>query len=299
MTNEWAEFLDYTGAATYAAATKSDTFYLGRFTFDTLLDFEGMARVLTIPARGVLFHRHNGELLIGDPRESLEDARRSLCAWCSLPQDRKTAVQEAWRLQTDFSSLHEKFSALVEENGAGWFYRHVHAVANFALGNPQRVRKNAVDKAQKLKSGFDVAWQRKLVQYQIPIFSPQTKGAWTLRFDDVLADALELGALRREAITLPSVHTEKLTAMLDGAVPVEMVETLMPITLPIASMTATGWCCRWPILMPTLAIAALAESICLKSRRKSSNALTRALGSAATGCYRSIYRQKTNGGKFP
>lgn len=106
----------------------------------------------------------------------------------------------------------------MDEHGAGWFYRHVHAVADFALGNPQRVRKNAVDKAQAIRTKFDAQWRKKLMQYQIPIFSPQTKGAWTLSFDDVLADALELGPLRRMAVTLPTALTEKLTATLDGAV---------------------------------------------------------------------------------
>ena len=56
MLNEWQEFLDYTGSVTYTASRKNDTTYLGRFTFDTLLDFEGLARVLTILARGYLFH---------------------------------------------------------------------------------------------------------------------------------------------------------------------------------------------------------------------------------------------------
>lgn len=250
MTNEWAEFLAYTGTVTYAAVKKSDTGYLGRFTFDTLLNFEGMARVLTILARGYLFHRHNGERLTGDPRGRLDYARRALCAWCSLPENRKTAVQEDWRLQSNFSFLHEEFPALVDEYGGGWFYRHVHAVADFALGNPQSVHKNAVDKAQKLQSGFDAAWRRKLVQYQIPIFSPQTKGAWTLRFDDVLADALELGGLRREAVALPTVLREKLAVALDGAVPVKVVETLIAyylanqledsdwVVLPVANFDA-------------------------------------------------------------
>ena len=52
MLNEWQEFLDYTGSVTYAASGKNDTTYLGRFTFDILLDFEGLARVPTILARG-------------------------------------------------------------------------------------------------------------------------------------------------------------------------------------------------------------------------------------------------------
>ena len=52
------------------------------------------------------------------------------------------------------------------------------------------------------------------MQYQIPIFAPQTKGAWTLRFDDVLADALELGPLRKEGQELPPELTEKVKAAL-------------------------------------------------------------------------------------
>ena len=56
MLNEWQEFLDYTGTVDYKVEKKSDTSYLGRFTFDTIMDLEGLARVLTIIARGYLFH---------------------------------------------------------------------------------------------------------------------------------------------------------------------------------------------------------------------------------------------------
>ena len=36
----------------------------------------------------------------------------------------------------------------------------------------------------------------------IPIFSQTTKGSWVLRFDDILADALELGALKNKDFLL-------------------------------------------------------------------------------------------------
>ena len=62
MINEWSEFLQYTGPVTYVASGKRDVHYLGRFTWDTLLDFEGLARVLTILARGYLFHHPDGNL---------------------------------------------------------------------------------------------------------------------------------------------------------------------------------------------------------------------------------------------
>ena len=52
MLNEWQEFLDYTGAVSYTAKSKNDTAYMGRFTFTTILEFKGLARVLTIIARG-------------------------------------------------------------------------------------------------------------------------------------------------------------------------------------------------------------------------------------------------------
>ena len=109
MLNEWQEFLDYTGVVTYTASGKNDTTYLGRFTFDTLLDFEGLARVLIILARGYLFHEANGSILQGNLRSRIDYARRALCAWCSVP-DRKTATpKETWQFKTDFRELHQEF----------------------------------------------------------------------------------------------------------------------------------------------------------------------------------------------
>ena len=56
MLNEWQEFLDYTKPVVYRASGKKDTTWLGRFTFEALRDFSGMNRILTILARGFLFH---------------------------------------------------------------------------------------------------------------------------------------------------------------------------------------------------------------------------------------------------
>ena len=44
MLNEWKEFQDYTGEASYTARNKQDTTYQGCVTFDTILDFEGLNR---------------------------------------------------------------------------------------------------------------------------------------------------------------------------------------------------------------------------------------------------------------
>mgnify|MGYP001628410316 CR=1 FL=1 len=54
MINEWEEFCAYTGTVSYTASKKSDTTWLGRFTFATILEFEGMARILTILALSLI-----------------------------------------------------------------------------------------------------------------------------------------------------------------------------------------------------------------------------------------------------
>ena len=81
----------------------------------------------------------------------------------------------------------------MDANGAGWFYRHVHSVAQFVLDHPDAVRKGYTKYAEAIQSKFDNMWRDKVLQFQTPIFSLNTKGAWTLRFDDILADALEQG----------------------------------------------------------------------------------------------------------
>ena len=87
MLNEWQEFLDYTEPVEYRASGKKDTAWLGRFTFEALRDFSSMNRILTILARGFLFHALDGTPLPGDPRERIGFAYDSLCAWCSIPED--------------------------------------------------------------------------------------------------------------------------------------------------------------------------------------------------------------------
>lgn len=250
MLNEWQEFLDYTGAVTYTAAGKNDTTYLGRFTFDTLLDFEGLARVLTILARGYLFHGADGSILQGNPRSRIDYARRALCAWCSVPGRKTATPKETWQFKTDFRDLHREFPGLVGKDGAGWFCRHVHAVARFIQENPEKVRKTALDKALIIEKKFGTAWRNKVLQYQTAIFSPQTKGAWTLRFDDVIADVLELGPLQQGGPELPSELMERLRAAAPEGVPFEIIETLVAyyiankpedsdwVVLPVANFDA-------------------------------------------------------------
>lgn len=225
MLNEWEEFLQYTGPVTYAAGGKRDTTYLGRFTFNMLLDFEGLARVLTIIARGYLFHEAGGELA-GNPWERLDYARRALCAWCSVPDEKTAAPKKEWQFVTDFRNLHGEFPALVNEDGCGWFCRHAHRVAEFVAAHPDTVSKSAWEKGQKLGKGFDAVWQKKVRQFQVPLYSPRTKGQWILRFDDALAGALEMGPLRRETAELSAEAAERLQEAAPG-VPLEMFCTVV------------------------------------------------------------------------
>lgn len=225
MLNEWKEFQDYTGAVNYTARNKQDTTYLGRFTFDTILDFEGLNRVLTTLARGFLFHNEDGSPAEA-PRERIDYAKRGLCAWCSVPDSKKATPREAWQFGSDFGELHSEFPGLVDENGSGWFHRHVHRVAAFVRENPKRISSSAQKKCAAIEKGFDQAWRDKVIQMQIPLFAPTTKGQWGLRFDSFLAQALELGPLRTEEPILPLALVEQLRSLTPKGVPMEMVETL-------------------------------------------------------------------------
>ena len=109
MLNELQEFLDYTGPVTYTGNKSKDTSYMGRFTFKSILEFEGLPRVLTIIARGYMYHGKDSAFLEGDPRERLDYVRKALCAWCSVPEDGKRAPDKKWQFQTDFSELHTAF----------------------------------------------------------------------------------------------------------------------------------------------------------------------------------------------
>ncbi|MBC8577413.1 hypothetical protein [Yanshouia hominis] len=246
MINEWEEFCAYTGTVSYTASKKSDTTYLGRFTFATILEFEGMARILTILARGYLFHDKNGAVVPGDPCDRIAYARRALCAWCSAPEKGKTAPKDEWQFRTDFSELRAEFPELVNADGTGWFLRHVLAVADFTLTHPEKVRSTSLKNAEIIRAKFAAAWRNKVMQYQIPIFSTQTKGAWTLRFDDVLADALELGLLRREEPELPAEIREKIEAVLPKEVPARVVCTLIAYYLANKQDD-----CEWVVLPVT------------------------------------------------
>ena len=64
-------------------------------------------------------------------------------------------------------------------------------------------------------------------QLQVPIFAVNTKGAWTLRFDDILADALEAGPLRMEEYKLPQSMIDRLNETDLNCVPADVVAEVL------------------------------------------------------------------------
>ncbi|MBO5402604.1 MAG: hypothetical protein J6A85_05495 [Clostridia bacterium] len=217
MTNEWLEFKAYTEKQKYSAASKHDLSYLGRFSFKTITDFEGLGRILTVIARGYLFHNRNGSLIAGDPYIRTQYARNALCAWCSIP-DKNEDIPFV-----NFGELSNDFPELVNSKGEGWYYRHIQNIIKFVKKNPDAVSEKAKTTVVGINKGFKAEWKRKVRQLQVPIFALNTKAAWALRFDDIIADALELGALRTEEYILTPEKYDNLKSLDLNGVPLEVV----------------------------------------------------------------------------
>ena len=214
MLNEWEELSAYTGIPEY-----TEDAFMGRFTLPMLLDFKGFHRILTVLARGYLFR--NGS----NGYDRIEVARRALLAWCSLSGEemKKAPDQETDpRLRVNFGEYAEEYPELVTPDGDGWLIRHVENMIRFVEDNPTAVRKGTADKKEALKKGFRKQWANKLRQMQVPAFAPNTKGAWVLRFDDILADALELGPLRNWDFDLPQETIQRITELTPKGVPMEV-----------------------------------------------------------------------------
>ena len=214
MLNEIEEFNAYTGSIDYKTADKHT--YLGRFNFDMLTKFIGLTRVLTIVARGYMFE--NGEA-------DIDRARQALCAWCSVPDKKSDQPKRNGQSETDFGYLHEQFPELVDSNGNGWFYTFVQNTIKFVKDNPDKVSKNDLKKPEQLK-GFANAWRKKVMQYQVPLYSSKTKGSFLIHFDDIIADALEQGELQNKDFELSPELTEQLISATPKGVKPDVLITL-------------------------------------------------------------------------
>lgn len=209
MIDEKQEFRAYTTFPSYTAEDKFDRSYLGRFTFDTLLKKEGLVRVFTILARGYMWETEQPDI---------ERARRALSAWCSLPEKKGKTEKKSdeWqKAQVSFGSLHDEFPRLVTKTGSGWYYRHIRNIVRFVEENEELVSADAQTNCTALDQKFADNWADALVHFQVPLYARGTNAAWGLRFDDILADALQQGPLRNKDIPL----SDELTAYLESRIP--------------------------------------------------------------------------------
>ena len=139
----------------------------------------------------------------------IEYARRAISAWCSIPD--KTDIQkESWYYTADFRNYHIEFPELVSASGEGWFYRHLHNAMNFAISNPDKFTSKEIEKYTLMDRKCDAAWRKKVIQMQYSTYDLNTKGAWILRFDDILSSALELGELKNKDFELTEASSTKL-----------------------------------------------------------------------------------------
>ena len=117
MLNEIEEFKAYTTFPDYTIKNSKDNGYLGRFTYDILKDHYALNRVFVILARGYMWETDE---------PNADRARRALCAWCSLPEEKQPKQPKPGQDRMSFPELHAEFPELIDEDGAGWFYNHVH-----------------------------------------------------------------------------------------------------------------------------------------------------------------------------
>lgn len=211
MTNEWLEFKAYTDTPVFLAGSKQSTAFMGRFSTTIIKKNKGFNRIFTVLARGYLFHNADGTLRTDDPYERTEEARRCLCAWCSLPYE--TVTNKALKFHTSFPELHSEFPDIVDENGAGWYYRYLHSLSTYIKKNKEDITKKLHCFAEKktLKAIED-KWSRKLIQFQYSVYNDKSYADFPLLFDTAIADALVLGPLRTEAVVLSDEALDKIRA---------------------------------------------------------------------------------------
>lgn len=215
MLNEVQEFKDYTQAPDYTGKN-----ILGRFTGEAIRDFLGFERIFTILARGYLFRN-------ADPYDNVDYARKALCAWASIPDDGGELKGWEGKFTTCFPELHEEFPELVDENGCGWYIRHIRSISALAQQNPKKVKANVREYLVGKLPDFEKKWRNKVRQFQVPVFLESTDAIWQIRFDDVIANAITLGPPREMEAEVTEQQKEKLLPFVKGKVKLEHLTTLV------------------------------------------------------------------------
>lgn len=106
---------------------------------------------------------------------------------------------------------------------------------------------------------------------QIPAFSINTKGTWVLKFDYIIADALELGPLRMEAVSLPTEFYSKVVMCEDKGLPFEAVRMWYATALQTKQRTVNGLCCPSQALTAITTAPISAKSGCREFPRQLSS----------------------------
>ena len=249
MTNEWLEFKAYTDTPVFFADSKQSTAFMGRFSTTIIKKNKGFNRIFTVLARGYLFHNADGTLRTDDPYERIENARQFLCAWCSLPYE--SVTNKALKFHTSFPELHNEFPDIVDENGAGWYYRYLHSLSAYIKKNKEDVTKKLHCFAEKkILKAIEDKWSIKLIQFQYSVYNDRSSADFPLLFDTAIADALILGPLRTEAVVLSDETLNKIRAYNVDA----KTERLM-ITLTEYYIANKEPDCEW-VIMPRTNISA-------------------------------------------
>ena len=116
---------------------------------------------------------------------------------------------------------------MVDENGCGWYIRHIGAISNLAEQSPKKVKAGVRTLFPEKLPEYENQWRKKVRQFQIPIFQESTDAVWQIRFDDIIANALTLGPLREMAADVTEQQKEKLLPYAQGEVKPEHLTTLL------------------------------------------------------------------------
>lgn len=121
---------------------------------------------------------------------------------------------------------------------------------NFAKNNPDKFTAKEIEKYALMDKNFDTAWRDKVTRMHFSTYYLKTKGAWILRFDDILSSALELGELKNKDFELPEKTKAKIADFTNAPSTVYALEILIKyyytnrqedtdwVVLPVANFDA-------------------------------------------------------------
>ena len=122
-----------------------------------------------------------------------------------------------------------------------------------AISNPDKFTAKEVEKYSLMDKKFDTAWRDKVTRMHFSTYYLKTKGAWILRFDDILSSALELSELKNKSFELPEETKAKIADFTKVQSTAFALETLIKyyyanrqddtdwVVLPVANFDATSF----------------------------------------------------------